>query len=399
MSRPIYLDHNATTPLDPEVFEAMKPYFLEKFGNPSSVEHYYGHEAQQAVEEARQTIADVVDAGPEEVIFTGSCTEANNLAILGVARAYPDKDHFIASSVEHPSVLECFRFLEDQGKQVTYLRVDEFCRIDPDDVRRAIRPNTALISVMGANNEVGTLQPIQEIGDICRETDVLFHTDCAQTTGYLPFSVRDTGVHLASLSGHKAYGPKGVGVLYRRARNPRVKLRPLLFGGGQEKGLRPGTINTPLIVGMAKAVDLSHRSLQSNTGQLARLRDRCLELLRDGIPDIKLNGHPTERLPGSLALSVPGISPEALIRLLSDQVAFSASSACSTGKVRTSPVLIAMFGEIPRAREGFRLGLGRSTTDDHCIEAAQLIVQAVQYLRSQLDVASSNRHPSGVRSA
>lgn len=386
---PIYLDHNATTPVDSEVFEAMKPYFTEKFGNPSSVEHYYGHEAAEAVEHARAGVAGFINARPEEIIFTGSCTEANNMAIKGVLEAYPDKRHFVTSQIEHPSVMEAFRHLESRGANVEYVPVDEHGIVDPDTVKAAICEHTALVSIMAANNEIGTLQPLREIGEICRERDVLFHSDLAQAS-YLPIDVREMGLHLASLSAHKAYGPKGVGGLYVRSRRPRIRLRPLIHGGGQERGLRSGTVNTPLVIGMATALRRLEGLRAAETDRVRSLRDKVTSELAHRIDGLLTNGHPTQRLPHNVSFSIQGIDPHALIRSLRESVTFSATSACSTGKVKTSHVLLAMFGDCWRSRLAFRIGVGRHTTRDEIATAVDQIALGVQRLRRNYQRAANS---------
>jgi len=381
MRLPIYLDHNATTPLDPDVFEAMRPYFLEKFGNPSSVEHYYGHEAAEAIEQAREQVAGVIGARPEEIVFTGTCTEANNLAIQGVARAHEDKDHFVTSVIEHASVLQTFQWLEKHGKKVTYVGVDEYGRVSAEEVASSITRTTALVSIMAANNEVGTVQPIAEIGRLCEERGVLFHSDLAQAAAYLDTNVQRDHLHLASLSAHKAYGPKGVGALYVRSRSPRARLMTHVFGGGQERGLRSGTISTPQVVGMGVALV---RSKAVRVGEAARLRGLCkslLETLREATDRVVLNGHRTLRLPNNLSISIEGVEPHALIRSVRGSVSFSASSACSTREVRTSHVLVALYGDDWRARNAFRLAPGRFTTDAEADAAAAAIGSAARRLR------------------
>ena len=380
-ANPIYLDNNATTPIDPAVLAEIEPYLTKIFANPSSVEHEHGHRAAQAVERARQQVAAAIGAQSKEIVFTGSCTESNNLAILGVARANPDKQHLITTHIEHPAVLEPMRSLEREGWQVTYLPVDEAGRVAADAVAAAIRPQTALVSVMAANNEVGTLQPISAIGAVCAERGVLFHTDLAQALAYNRVDVEKDGIHLASLSAHKAYGPKGVGALYVRSRRPRVRVAPLLFGGGQERGLRPGTLNTAFIVGMGVALELATRRMAKDTERLRAFCQRFRDILLRGVPGAQLNGHPTERLPNNLSFSLPGVEPLALIRRLRDHVSFSASSACATDKVQTSHVLLAMFGDTPRAREAFRISPGRFTADEDAERISKLMIEAALELR------------------
>lgn len=378
---PIYLDHNATTPLEPAVFEAMRPYFLEHFGNPSSIDHLYGQTAAGAIQTAREQVATAIGAQASEITFTGSCTESDNMAILGVARTLPTKGHFITSQVEHPAVLEAFRQLEQEGHSITCLPVDDTGQIRLDELVSAFRPETALVSIMGANNEVGTLQPLVQISALCAQHSVLLHADLAQMPAYLPIDVTKLGVDLASFSGHKIYGPKGVGALYVRRRRPRTKLSPLLWGGGQEKALRPGTLNTPLIVGLGAAMEFGKKHLTKTASHVKACNQRLLEILQEGIDGVQVNGHPTERLPNNLALSIEGIEPLALMRLLRETVAFSASSACATETVETSHVLLAMFGDTARARSSFRLSAGRHTALSDITSAAQHIVEGVSRLR------------------
>lgn len=378
---PIYLDHNATTPLEPAVFEAMRPYFLEHYGNPSSIDHIYGQVASAAIQLAREQMAAAIGAQPSEITFTGSCTESDNIAILGVARALPSAGHFITSQIEHPAVLEAFHQLEREGHSITYLGVDDMAQIRLDELAEAFQTNTALVSIMGANNEVGTLQPLEKIGALCADRGVLFHSDLAQMPAYLPIDVSKLGVDLASFSGHKIYGPKGVGALYVRRRRPRPKLVPLLWGGGQEKALRPGTLNTPLIVGLGAAMELARKQVLKTATHVRVCNQRILDAIRADVSGLQINGHPTERLPNNLAISIEGIEPLALMRLLRDSVAFSASSACATETVETSHVLLAMFGDSPRARSSFRLSAGRHTSMADADQAASAIVHATRRLR------------------
>ncbi len=380
-SRPIYLDHNATTPLDPAVFEAMRPYFLEHFGNASSVDHVYGQTAAAAVQKAREQVAAAIGAQATEITFTGSCTESDNLAILGVGRALSAPGHFITSRIEHPAVLEAFHQLEREGHEVTYIGVNELAQIHLDELTIAFRPNTALVSIMGANNEVGTLQPLQDIGRLCAERKVLFHSDLAQMPAYVSLDVEELGVDLASFSGHKVYGPKGVGALFVRRRRPKTKLIPLLWGGGQEKTLRPGTLNTPLIVGLGAAMALAKQQLKATVAHVEACNKLMLEVVMEATDRVQLNGHPTERLPNNLALSINGVDPLALMRLLRETVAFSASSACATETVETSHVVLAMFGATPRARGAFRLSPGRHTSLADITKVADGIVEGVARLR------------------
>ncbi|MBY0282501.1 MAG: cysteine desulfurase [Sphingomonas sp.] len=359
---PIYLDHNATTPADPRVVEAMIPYFTGVFGNPSSVEHTHGHAAQTAVAEARSKVARALGARDNEIVFTGSCTEANNIAILGSARAQPDRRHVVTTAIEHPAVLEPMRELARQGYELTLLPVDEFGQVDPGQVADALRDDTLLVSVMGANNEVGTIQPIAAIGALCEARGALFHADLAQLMAHGSVDVAASNVHLASVSGHKAYGPKGVGALYARSRSPRARLSAVGFGGGQERGLRSGTLNVPLIVGMAEALAICAKEGRPEGERLTAMCRAFGERVMASVDGVQLNGHPTERIPGNFSLSIAGVEPLALMHRLRDVASFSASSACATDKVETSHVLLAMFGDTARARQAFRVSPGRFTT-------------------------------------
>jgi cysteine desulfurase len=374
MTASIYLDHNATTPVDPDVQCAMWPFLGELFGNPSSVEHEHGHRASVAVEHARAQVAAAVGARPNEILFTGSCTEANNMAIIGVAYANPERRHLVTTAIEHPSVLEPVRMLERQGWRLTILGVDDNGVVALDELEQSLTDDTALVSVMGANNEVGSLQPIAQIGALCAKRGILFHCDAAQMAAHALLDVERDNVHLASLSGHKAYGPKGVGALYLRSRKPRVRVEPILFGGGQERGLRPGTLNALGIVGMGAAFELAAKQGQADAERLNILTHEFRERVLGSIEGARLNGHPIERLPNNISLSVDGIEPLALIRRLREQISFSAASACATEKIETSPVLLAMFGDTQRARGAFRISPGRFTTAEQMATAASLLI-------------------------
>ncbi|MCW2406057.1 cysteine desulfurase [Sphingobium sp. B1D7B] len=377
----IYLDHNATTPVDPAVVQAMEPYLREIFGNPSSVEHEDGHVAARAVATARVQVAEAIGARENEIIFTGSCTEADNLAIFGVARANPEKKHLVTTVIEHPAILEPARALEREGWRITFLPVDADGRVSVEVVAQSLCDDTALVSVMAANNEVGSLQPIGEIGALCAARDIIFHTDLAQVAACGDIDVERDNIHLASLSAHKAYGPKGIGALYVRSRRPRVKLAPMLFGGGQERGLRPGTLNTAGIVGMGAAMAIARKSAKAESARLSDLCSEFRDLLLAHVAGAVLNGHPTERLPNNLSFSIPGLEPLALMRSLRDHLSFSASSACATDKIETSHVLLAMFGDTERARGAFRIAPGRFTTEAQMRAAASLIIDQCALLR------------------
>ena len=368
----IYLDHNATTPIAPEVREAMGPYLEDRFGNPSSA-HEHGTVARQAVDRARTEVAALLGCEPEAIVFTASGSEADNLAIKGVALArLGEGDHIITSAVEHPAVLGACRYLQRRlGYRLTVLPVDGFGAVDPDDVRRAIEPRTMLVSVMHANNEVGTLQPIAEIARIAREHGVASHTDAAQAVGKVPLEVDELGVDLLAVTGHKFHAPKGVGALYIR---PGTRLEPLVHGGGQERGLRAGTENVAYIAGLGAACALAARRLRAGApDDVRRLRDRLHEALRSEVPSLALNGHPERRLPNTLNVSFPGCDGEALLTR-SPAVAAATGSACHSGRTEPSAVLRAMGLGPERALGAVRLSLGYDTTADDVDAAARALV-------------------------
>jgi cysteine desulfurase len=377
----IYLDHNATTPVDPRVVEAMLPYFTEKFGNAAS-EHVYGIEAKRAVDKAREQIAAVINACPEEIIFTSGATESDNIALFGVAEKYADKgDHIITCVTEHKAVLDCCKQLEKMGKRVTYLPVDQYGLVNPDDVRRAITPQTILISIMAANNEIGTLAPLEEIGAIAKAHGVLLHTDAAQMVGHLPVDVQAMNIDAMSLSAHKVYGPKGIGALYRRRSNPRVKLEPRIYGGGHERGIRSGTLNVPAIVGFGEALRIAGQEMEADAARFRGWTRRMYERLAEKIDGVQLNGHPTRRLPNNLNVSLPGIDGKALVMNLRD-VAISTGSACTSASVEPSHVILALgFGE-ERAHNAIRIGVGRFNDDEQINLAISKIAKSVQRLEA-----------------
>ncbi len=371
-----YLDYAATTPVYNKVLEAMLPYFSHAFGNPSSL-HGKGHEAKIAVEEARAKIAGFIGASPGEIYFTSGGTEANNLVINGIALANRKKgDHIITSSVEHHSVLDACRFLEETGYRLTYLPVDRFGVVDPDKVRRAITDETIIISIMHANNEVGTIEPIAEIGYIAREKGVPFHTDAVQTLGHVPVNVDDLNIDALSASAHKLYGPKGVGIAYVRKG---VRLTPMLLGGEQERHYRAGTENVPGIVGFGRAVDIASEAMKNEADALARMRDRLIEECISLVEGACLNGHPSERLPNNVNISIEGVSGEAmLIALRLEGICASNGSACNSSSTEPSHVLLSMGLPVESARGALRFTLGRGTTDrdiDAVLEALPPIVQ------------------------
>lgn len=378
---PIYLDHNATTPTDRRVLDTMIPYFTEVFGNPSSVEHIHGNRAQAAVAKARMQVAAHLGARDNEIVFTGSCTEASNIAILGAARARPERRHIVTSAIEHPAVLEPIRQLEREGFEVTIVGVDEHGMVDPGEIEAALRDDTGLVSIMGANNEVGTVQPIGAIGALCEPRGVLFHTDLAQVLAHRKVNVAAEHIHLASVSGHKAYGPKGIGALYVRSRSPRAKIEQTIWGGGQERGLRSGTLPVPMIVGLGEALTIAGREAVREGTRLRAMCSVFTEQVLRAIDGAVTNGHPSERIPGNVSLSISGVEPLALMHRLNQVASFSASSACATDKVETSHVLLAMFGDTPRARQAFRVSPGRFTTVAEMDAFAAAMIEVVDELR------------------
>jgi cysteine desulfurase len=377
MTEPIYLDYNATTPIDPAVVEAMEPYLREQFGNPSS-DHAYGERTRAAVQIARAQLAALLDAAPEEVVFTGGGSEANNLAIKGVAYALRARgNHLITSAVEHPAVAEPLRFLERQSYQVTTLPVDADGRVDPDLVAAAITERTILVSIMHANNEVGTLQPIRAIAEIAHARGVLVHTDAAQTIGKLPVRLPDLGVDLLTVAGHKFYAPKGVGALIVRKGVP---LEPLIHGAGHEGGRRAGTENVPYVVGLGRAAELAMERLPVYQERVGALRDTLHRRILERVSSAILNGHPVERLPNTLNLGFPGVNAATLLAAIRDQVACSTGSACHAGHAAASQVLLAMGRDLELAAAALRLSVGWATTAEEVQQAAEAIGAAVHAL-------------------
>jgi len=379
MNDPVYLDYNATTPVDAQVLDAMRPYLREHFGNPSS-SHIYGQRAKQAVEHARKEVATLIGANPDEIIFTGCATEANNLAILGAARALGgEKKHLITSAIEHPSVMQPFLRLRDEGWEVSIIPVDSTGRVDPQVVERALRPDTALVSVMHANNEVGTVQPIAEIARLTRPRGILLHSDAAQSVGKIDVNVGHLGVDLLTLAGHKFYAPKGVGALF--VRNA-TKLAPVMAGAGHEHGLRPGTENVTFIAALGAAARLAHDSLPNTQVRLKALRDQLHLQLLAGIPHLVLNGHAEARLPNTLNVSFPDVSGHELLAMADQNVAASTGSACHAGDHAVSGVLGAMGASKERAAGAVRLSLGIYTTSADINRAAQALIGAWKQLHA-----------------
>ncbi|MCG5057739.1 MAG: IscS subfamily cysteine desulfurase [Limnoraphis sp. WC205] len=394
--RPIYLDNNATTPLDQRVLEAMIPYFTEHFGNPASVNHLYGWEAEAAVKQAREILANAINATPEEIIFTSGATESDNLAIKGIAETYFSKGrHLITVVTEHNAVLDPLHYLENLGFELTLIPVQTDGLIDLNLVEKAFRPDTILLSVMAANNEIGVLQPLAEIGAMCRDRNVFFHTDAAQALGKIPLDVEEMKIDLMSLTAHKIYGPKGIGALYVRRRNPRVKLAPQLHGGGHERGMRSGTLYTPQIVGFAKAVELALTEITSETQRLIKLRQQLWEKLAT-LGDIYLNGHPSQRLPGNLNVSVAGVDGQALLLGLQPVMAVSSGSACTSAKIEPSHVLAALGRSDALAYASIRFGIGRFNTPEDIDQVAEHTISTIQALRKVQNTKFLAKNGSGL---
>jgi len=384
--RPVYLDHHATTPVDPAVVGAMLPYLTEKFGNPSSRQHLFGQEAHAAVEEARAQVARLIGAETGDIVFTSGATESDNLAVRGGARAGGARGrHLVTTAIEHPAVLEPARSLEREGFDVTVVGVGPEGVVSPGEIARALRPDTVLVSVMAANNEIGTVQPIAEIGRLCHEREILFHTDAVQAIGRVPVSVEAWGADLVSVSAHKMYGPKGVGALYvRRARRPRIRLQAQAEGGGQEKGLRSGTLNVPGIVGFGEAARLAAEALETGEAErIAALRDRLLAGLRARLDGVEVNGSMERRLPGNLHVSISRAEAETLILSLGGRIAISSGAACAEAGGKGSHVLRALGLPDERIYTALRFGLGRFNDAAAIDEAIEALAGAVETARSR----------------
>lgn len=378
--RPLYLDFQATTPMDPRVLDAMLPYQVNYYGNPHSRTHAYGWESESAMEKARKQVADLIAADPREIIFTSGATESNNLSIKGVARFYRSKKkHVITSQTEHKCVLDSCRILESEGFDVTYLPVQTNGLIDLKVLEDSIRPDTSLVSIMTINNEIGVRQPIEEIGQICRSRGVFFHTDAAQAVGKIPINVADAKIDLMSISGHKIYGPKGVGALFVR-RRPRVRLEPLQNGGGQERGLRSGTVPTPLAVGLGAACEIAQQEMEYDHRRVTMLADRLINKIMAEIPDVVMNGDPDKRYAGCVNLSFAYVEGESLLMALKD-VALSSGSACTSASLEPSYVLRAIGAEEDLAHSSIRFGIGRFSTEEEIDFTANKCIQHVTRLR------------------
>ncbi|MBM4303370.1 MAG: IscS subfamily cysteine desulfurase [Deltaproteobacteria bacterium] len=381
MRLPIYLDNNSTTPLDPRVLEAMMPFLTEKFGNAASRSHAFGWETEEAVEKSRASIAKLIGANLKEIVFTSGATESINIALKGAAEMYAEKgNHIITAATEHKATLDSAKYLEKHGCTVTYLPVDKFGAVSPEQVKAAITEKTILISLMHANNEIGTIHPIEEIGKIAKEAGVLFHVDAAQTAGKISIDVEKMGIDILSISAHKMYGPKGVGGLYVRRTNPRVRLSPVVHGGGHERGFRSGTLNVAGIVGFGKAAELCSQEMAQEAVRVSALRDKLKNALFSQLDELFLNGDPIKRLPNNLNISFAFVEGEALMMGLKE-VAVSSGSACTSASLEPSYVLKAMGVGEELAHTSIRFGLGRFTTAEEVDFVIEKVVGVVKKLR------------------
>ena len=376
----IYLDNQATTPIDPKVFAAMKPWFTDKFGNAASRNHPYGWEAEEAVEISREAIAALIGALQKEIIFTSGATEANNLALQGVTKFYQDKGrHIITVLTEHKAVLDICDYLEKEGFEITRLPVQKDGLLDINKFEDSIRSDTILASVMHANNEIGVIQPIEEIGAICNKNDIIFHVDAAQSIGKIPVDVKKLGIDLLSISAHKLYGPKGAGALYMRKCKPRIQLQPILYGGGHERGLRSGTLPVPNIVGFGKTCELAKEVMSKENRKIAFLRNHLLESINNITPNIKVNGSMKKRIAGNLNIRFPGLSNEAIIAA-TPEIAISSGAACTTSTLEPSHVLLALGCSKDEAYSSLRFSIGRFNTEKDIEIAAKSINRCIQKL-------------------
>ncbi len=401
---PIFMDNNSTTRVDPRVLEAMLPYFSERYGNAASRHHSFGWEAKEAVDRAREQVAELISADAREIVFTSGATESNNLALRGIAGMYRTQgNHIITTAIEHKAVLDPCKRLQREGFDVTFLPVDKFGRVSAEQVNQAITPKTILVSIMAANNEIGTMQPIGEIAAECKERNVLFHTDAAQAVGRIPIDVhspgrrsllnwaqtggqkdvigKSQGIDLLSISAHKMYGPKGVGALYVRRRDPHVRLEPIFDGGGHEGGLRSGTLPVPLIVGFGMACEICRQEMATESERLHLLREKQQHGIMERLPEVYLNGHPTERLPGTLNLSFGHVKGDALMMGLRN-VAISSGSACTSASLEPSYVLKALGVDDELAHSSIRFGLGRFNTEEEVEYVIDEVVRTVERLRA-----------------
>ncbi len=381
LKTPIFMDNHSTTPVDPRVLEAMIPYFTEKFGNAASRNHLFGWEAEKAVENARNDIASLIHADPKEIIFTSGATESNNLALKGVAEMYREKgDHIISSGTEHRSVLDTVRRLEKSGLKVTLVPVDSQGIVHPEEILKAITDKTILISVMLVNNEIGTINPVAEIGKLAKEKGIVFHCDATQGVGKIPVDVEAMKIDLMSFTAHKIYGPKGVGALYVRRKNPRVRLAPQIDGGGHERGMRSGTLNVPGIVGFGKACQICNEVMPEESARIKALRDKLQDGIMGALDFVHLNGHPTLRIPNNLNISFSYVEGESLLMGL-NKIALSSGSACTTATLEPSYVLRALGVGHDLAHSSIRFGIGRFNTEEEVDEVAKRTIEAVRRLR------------------
>ena len=382
LKTPIYLDNHATTPVDPRVLDAMLPYFCEKFGNAASKSHTFGWEAEAAVDRARERVAQLIGASsPREIVFTSGATESDNLAIKGVAEAYREKgNHIVTCVTEHKAVLDTCKVLAKRGFEVTYLPVDRDGAIELEELRRALSEKTILISIMAANNEIGTFQPVKEIGRLAKQKGILFHSDATQAVGKVPVNVEEMGVDLLSLTAHKMYGPKGSGALYVRSSKPRVKLQALIDGGGHERGMRSGTLNVPGIVGLGAACELAQREMSAEGERITALRERLKNGLLSGLDEVYVNGHATERLPGNLNMSFAYVDGESLLMALKE-IAVSTGSACTSASLEPSHVLKAIGLPDELSHAALRFGIGRFNTAEEIDYAVSRVIEEVRRLR------------------
>ncbi len=381
MKLPIYLDNHATTPMDPRVFETMRPYFVEIFGNAASRNHSFGWLAEEAVEKGRKQVASIIGATNKEIVFTSGATESNNLAIKGVAQMYAEKgNHIITAATEHKAVLDTCKHLEKEGCRVTYLPVKQNGLVDLDQLREAITDKTILISIMYANNEIGVLQPIAEIGKIAREKGVFFHTDATQAVGKVPVDVNKDNIDLLSISAHKMYGPKGVGALYVRRRNPRVQLTAQMDGGGHERGMRSGTLNVPGIVGLGAACEIAQKEMAEETKRTSYLRDKLKDRLLASLDEVYINGTMESRLPNNLNISFAYVEGESLLMGIND-IAVSSGSACTSATLEPSYVLKALGAGDDLAHSSIRFGIGRFNTEEEVDYVTEKVIDVVKKLR------------------
>lgn len=378
----IYLDYNATTPVDPRVFAAMEPYFKELFGNPASAGHHWGWAADNAVTKARMQVASLIGCKPLEITFTGGATESNNWVIFGLISKIREESpnepiHFITSTVEHSSIMKAMAAAQKMGVEVDFLPVNKFGQVEVETIKRALKPHTKLMSFIWVNNEVGSINPIPEIARLAKENKIYLHTDATQAVGKLPLNVSEMGIDLMSFSGHKIYGPKGIGALYIRGKEPKVQLNPLIYGGGQERGLRSGTVNVPAVVGLGAACELCQQTLEEENKKLTGLRDFLWHQLQECIPGVRLNGHPTDRSPANLNVTLPGIKTEQILPRL-QKLGVSTGSACGTGAMVISHVLKGMGLSQDEIQCSLRISLGRWTTEAELLAATQILRKATQ---------------------